>query len=206
MSATLKKAIGFTATVAILLVAYAGNYLPLRKSQAFIEASQKSASAQSLDGFVAIMSVPLDRYSPIGQEELVRNTANNLLNVVRAVPNPQLSVAILEYINRYYEPIIAREGGMSYMQDLYIMGIFHQTVYQKTGDPKYLETSRMYFQKAHDLGPTRPQPLYGLFDSYRMEKNNVETVRLGEQILGLWPADESVRAVVEEAREAMSEE
>lgn len=200
MDATLKKGVGFVATIAILLIAYFGNYLPLRKSQAFIEASQKSASAQSLDSFTAIMSVPLDSYAPMGQEELVRNTANNLLNVVRAVPSPQLSVAIFNYITRYYEPIIARKGGMSYIQDLYIMGVFNQTVYQKTGDPEYLEASRAYFRTALELGPNRPQPLYGIFDSYRFEKNNVELIKAGEQILSIWPEDESVRAVVDAAK------
>jgi hypothetical protein len=194
-----KKTIAVIAAAFILGVSYWGNYLPLRKSQAFIQAVRTTGSARTLEEFTAIMSVPLDSPSPIGQPELVRNMANTVTNVLRgqAGRDPRLVEALVGYVNHYYQPLLSQPRGMSFGQDLYILGFMNQVAFAQTGDPKYLEQAREHFGMAHRLAPRRPQPLYGLLDLARLAGDRAEAERISGIILGYWPEDPLVRQVLD---------
>lgn len=194
MNPIAKKIIGISATVFILLLAYYGTYLPLRKSQAFIGALRSLNSVRSLADFERAVSVPLDMPSPIGQEELVRNASNIVLNLIQQNDRPELVSELVNYIGSYYRPIIDRGRGMSFEQNIYILGALNEMAYIKTKQAKFLEAAKDYFDKGLKLGPKRPQFLYGLFDIYRMEGNVSGAKTVAEQILRQWPNDEKTRS------------
>lgn len=194
MNPTSKKIIAIAISVAILSIAYYGSYLPLRKAQGFIATLQglQTTPPTSLQDLETRLSVPLDEPSPIGQEELVRNMANSVLSFVQQSPNATSTDELVSFMMGYYDPILARGKGMSFGQDLYLVGAVNEIAFAQTGQANFLSTAQQYYEEGEELGPNRPQPLYGLFDVYRAEGNVSGTVAIGDKILANWPTDTTV--------------
>jgi hypothetical protein len=166
----------------------------MRKAEIFISTLQslQTAPVSSLNELESRLAVPLDYPSPIGQEELVRNTANNILGFISQGADPTSTAVLISFLNSYYAPIIATGRGMSFGQDLYLMGAINEMAYAHSGNPAYITASQKYYEEAVLLGPNRPQALYGLFDVYRAEGNVASATAVGDRILSDWPADTSI--------------
>ncbi len=189
MNPTLKKIIGILISAFLLCIAYIGNLRPLVKSQTFIDTLRNLNSARSLSEFEKKVSVPLDYWSPIGQEELVRNIANIVLGSVQQNSDQKSIGEMVDYIESYYKPIVDRGRGMSFEQNLYILGAINEVAYTKTNEVKYLQEAYEYYSQGLALGPERPQFLFGLFDVYRMEGDVKDTISTAQEIMNLWPSD-----------------
>ena len=192
-SQTKNKIIAVFAVVFISYVGYYGTYLPVRKSHAFILAMQSIRSAEAIPDLQRILSEPLKMKSPVGHEELVRNTANVFLNILSTVGDPAIIAQIVDFVEENYKPIIERGTGMSFGQNLYILGAINETAFIKTNQMKYLDSAEKYYSRGLELGPNRPQPLYGLFDVYRIRGDKVKSKEILDKILGQWPNDERVK-------------
>lgn len=190
------KIFGVIAIGFLIFAAYYGSYLPMRKSQIFINSLRSIRSVSSLEEIEKIISVSLDRPSPVGQEELVRNFTNVALDLASRTDDPTVVFQIMDFVEGYFGPIIKREKGMSFGQDLYLLGALNEVAFLKTKDQKYFERSKFYFEKGHELGPRRPQPLYGLLDIYRIEGNVQKVQETANQILSQWPDDERTKLVL----------
>jgi len=188
MNPTSKKIIAVAVSIAILSIAYYGSYLPLRKAQMFIATLQglQTNAPTSLADLETRLSIPLEYPSPIGQEELVRNTANSVLNFVQQSPNATSTDALVSFLMDYYNPILMQGKGMSFGQDLYLVGAINEIAFSKTGQSNFLSTAQQYYEEGEQLGPNRPQPLYGLFDVYRAEGNVASTTADADKILSNW--------------------
>ena len=147
----------------------------------------------SLQDLETRLSIPLDYPSPIGQEELVRNTANSILNFVQQSPDTTSTDALVGFMMSYYNPILAQGKGMSFGQDLYLVGAVNEIAFAQTGQSNFLTTAQEYYEQGEVDGPNRPQPLYGLFDVYRAEGNVSGTVVVANRILANWPSDMTVQ-------------
>ncbi len=182
--------------VAVILgVATYGSYLPMRKAQMFIATLQnlQSSPATSLQDLESRLSVPLDYPSPIGQEELVRNMANSVLAFAQQGPDPSSTAQLIGFMNKYYDPILNAGKGMSFGQDLYLEGAINEIAFAETGSQNYLAAAKQWYGEAVQLGPNRPQALYGLFDVYRASGDTTGTIAIGERILANWPGDAQIR-------------
>jgi hypothetical protein len=194
----LKKLAAYGAVLAIMFVSYYGNYLPLRKSQSFIYMTRTLGTVRSWEQLQAVASESLDKPSPVGQEEIVRSFSNMILSVIRANgQSPALTSAVLQFIHQYYDPIIDRGRGMSFQQNLYVLGLMNQIAYAQTKDIAYLNDAERYFTTAVNLAPNRPQSLYGLLDVYRMKQDRKKMEEIGNRILSLWPQDQNVKALLQ---------
>jgi hypothetical protein len=195
MSQTSKQVIAVIATVAILAAAWWGSYAPMRKAEIYIATLQglQQNPATSLQDLTTRLGSPLDYPSPIGQEELVRNAANNILSFVQQSNDATTTAALISFLRTYFDPIIAGGKGMSFGQDLYIMGAIEETAFARGGNPQYLAEAQKYYEEANQLGPDRPQSLYGLFDAYRFEGNVASTTAVANKVLSLWPTDQNIR-------------
>lgn len=198
MNDDLKKVIAVSASILIMLVGYYGSYLPMRKSVLFIASMQKTSNLKTIDDFEKNLSVALDAPSPIGQEELVRSMSNTIANSIQGVSDPKGIDELVRYVESYFGPIIARGKGMSFGQDMYVLGMLNEFAFIKTKEPKYLAASEKYFKRELILGPKRPQGLYGLVDIYRMEGNVDGFKTIVGQILSQWPNDARTKATYDE--------
>lgn len=194
MDRTVKGTIAVVIVLFVLAAAVFGSYLPLRKSQTFIGtlqgfSVQPPASLQELESRLA---APLDYPSPVGQEELVRNTANSILSLFQRGLDATSTAALLGFLNGYYDPVLERGRGMSFGQDLYLAGAINEIAFARTGNPAYLQASQKWYEEGEALGPNRPQVLYGLFDVYRAEGNVSSTEMIAGKILTNWPTESQV--------------
>lgn len=198
MDRTVKGTIAVVIAACIAGVSIYGSYLPMRKAQSYIGAlqsfqTQPPTSLQDLEGR---LQPALDAPSPIGQEELVRNTANSVLGLVQHGLDATDTTQLMDFLNSYYDPILAAGKGMSFGQDLYLEGAVNEIAFSQTGNPTYLIQAQHYYQEGHQLGPVRPQPLYGLFDVYRAEGDVTSTETVANEILTNWPTDPSIQAAL----------
>lgn len=200
MDRTVKGTIAVIIAAFIVFVAVFGSYLPMRKSQMFI-ATLQSFSANpptSLQDLENRIATPLDYYAPIGQEELVRNTANNILGFVQQSTDTTTTAALISFLNSYYYPILNSGRGMSFGQDVYLEGAVNEIAFAKTGNQGYLQDALKWYSLGHELGPNRPQPLYGLFDVYRAMGDVSGTEMIAQEILANWPDDTRVQASMQQ--------
>ena len=204
MDSQIKKSIAVSVAIFILLVAYYGSYLPMRKSTVFIETMRSSYKIKTISDFESAFSVPLDYPSPIGQEELVRSMANTINGSLQNVSDPKAVSELVNYAEKYFGPIIARSRGMSFGQDIYIIGMINEIAFLKTKEPKYLQAAEKYFKIGQALGPKRPQVLYGLFDVYRLGGNIDEFKKIADQILSQWPNDTRISDLVNQTLKTSS--
>jgi hypothetical protein len=186
--------------VIVLGAAAYGTYLPMRKAQMFIATLQglQSSPATSLSNLESRVAAPLDYPSPVGQEELVRNMANSVLAFVQQGADPSSTAALIGFLNGYYDPILNRAKGMSFGQDVYLQGAINEIAFAETGNQSYLAAATKWYSEAHQLGPNRPQALYGLFDVYRAANNTTDTIATAKQILANWPSDARIQAAVQQ--------
>jgi len=198
MDSTVKKVIAVAAVAFIAAIWVYGSYLPVRKAQIFISTLQElqTKPVTSLDELKSRLSAPLDYPSPIGQEELVRNMANSVLAFVQRGADPTSTSELIGFLDSYYDPIISRGKGMSFGQDVYLLGMINELAFAHTGDGKYMDAAKKYYVEANQLGPDRPQPLYGLFDVYRTMGDVPDTQMVVDKILANWPDDQGVRAAL----------
>jgi len=206
MNPDIKKIIAVSAAIFILLVAYYGSYLPMRKSTVFIETMRSSSMIKTISDFESAFSVPLDYSSPIGQEELVRSMANTINGSLQNVSDPKAVSELVNYAEKYYAPLIARGRGMSFGQDVYILGMINEIAFLKTKEPKYLQAAEKYFKMGQTLGPKRPQTLYGLLDVYRMSGNIDAFKKIADQVLSQWPDDTRTSNLVNQILNSSSSE
>lgn len=200
MSRTAKQLTAIVVSVLILVIAWWGSYAPMRKSEIFISTLQgfQAEPATSLQDLETRLAAPLDYSSPIGQEELVRNVANNILSFVQQSSDATTTGALIGFLRSYYDPILVKGRGMSFGQDVYLMGAIEETAFTRTQDPQYLVAAQQYYEEAVALGPNRPQALYGLFDVYRFEDNVASTTAVADKILSQWPTDTSTAQALQQ--------
>jgi hypothetical protein len=194
MDRTIKGTIAVGIIAVIVATAILGSYLPMRKSQIFIATLQgfQAQPPSSLEDLESRLAVPLDQFSPIGQEELVRNTANSVLELVQRGIGASSTMEVIGFLDGYFDPIVARAKGMSFGQDIYLAGAAHEIAFAKTGNQEYLDAAKKHYLLAELLGPNRPQALYGLFDVYRASGDVENTKRIASKILTNWPTDQSI--------------
>lgn len=193
-----KKIAAAVISVGIIFVAYFGNYLPLRKSLTYISALRNLSRYRSVTEFEDAFSASLDIASPVGQEELVRNTGSVILNVIQGSKQPGPVVTeLVKYAEKYFKPLVDYGRGMSFGQDIYILGALNATAFRQTGNGEYLLAAENYFRKGLVFSPKRPQYLYGLFDIYRMGNDLAKGQDVGEKILSLWPINNKAKGQLE---------
>jgi hypothetical protein len=195
MNPTSKKVIAIVVSAFLVFIAWYGSYLPMRKAEIYISTLQgiQTNPVSTVSDLEQRISVPLNEPSPIGQEELVRNMANSVLGFIQQSNDASSTAELINYLTNYYEPILSRGKGMSFGQDLYLMGAINEMAYTHIGDKAYLDAAEKYYAEGVALGPDRPQVLYGLFDVYRMEGNVSGTETVASTILKNWPSDQSVQ-------------
>ncbi len=194
MDRTSKGTIAVIIALVIVFFAIYGSYLPMRKSQIFIGTLQsfQKQPPTSLKDLEDRLGIALDYPSPSGQEELVRNTVNSVLGFLQQNPNATTTAALVQFQHGYMDPVIARGRGMSFGQDVYLEGAVNEIALGTTGQPIYLADAIKYYSLGHELGPNRPQPLYGLFDVYRAAGDVTDTKIAASKILANWPTDQRI--------------
>jgi hypothetical protein len=148
---------------------------------------------------MALLSPALDAPSPIGQEELVRWSAQTVTDLIHMGRTKQEStVRFVEFLNHYFVPIVQRRKGNSFALTAYVAGTAQMEAYFKMGNAVYLTDAETLFLTGLEASPKRAEFLYGLFDVYRLAGNTDRVKAIADQILTQWPDDQATRASLAE--------
>jgi len=198
----IKKTLSILASVVVVVFLYLGAYLPYEKSQKLISAMGSIQGGASLQGYENAFGSVLDFYSPVGQEESVKQLGNSTLSILSSQKNLPKDVAeeLLKFNLKYFEPIINDSRGGNASQNILILGQIYHTMALAYNDINYLDIAIGYYKKGLDNSPRRPQFLYSLVEAYQQKGDYNSAIKIGEEILKYWPADTQVKQAVEEMR------
>jgi len=174
--------------LAVLAIIF-GSYLPLIKSQTYIDALSLLQSVKTIEEFEANFDKSLKYYSPVGDEEVVKYLANTILQIMS---QQNQSEAVDRMLSDYVEPYLFKNE----TRHLLSAGQMHEALLTKYKRLEDLQKAQSYFETAFAIGPKLPPVLYGLLDVYRMEGNNEKAKQIGEIIFKYWPDDKNVANIV----------
>ena len=175
----------FAAVASIIM----GAYMPWGKATGYIAALRNLSNVHSMDEFKIDFDQPLNYYSPVGDEEVVKFLSNDILQLVNQKGQPEpVARALVGYIEtRLFQDNV---------RHLLTGAQMHAILWAKYHDDADYKIAEQYYLKALDIGPRLPPVLYGLMDLYRMKGDKANMERIANIIVGYWPSDESVQALL----------
>ncbi|MDI6717432.1 MAG: hypothetical protein QMD86_00040 [Patescibacteria group bacterium] len=198
MKENFKIVITFIISTAVFLSMYYGSYLPLRKSQMHIDAvlSLQNGRIRTVGELNGLFDPVLNFNSPVGQDEITQYYLGILANVI----NQQSDRTVVDVLTRQAEsrmtPILEKEKGFNFNQNLYTLGSIYKIVAIKFKDEGYYQKGVNMFQKGLGYSPNRLIFLEGLFDLYSAHGYNDKANEMGKIILKYWPNNEKVKSFV----------
>ncbi len=179
----------------VLVLWYFGSYLPLKKSQLYVQGLRalQTAEPRSLQEFNNLFDPVLDSYSPIGQDELVASYLDFIINVINQQTDQQLIMTLVSQAERRVAPILEAKKGFNFSQILFDIGRIYQIAAYKLKSQSYYEKSVELYKEGLKFSPNRPIFLYGLFELYKFGGDKEGEKEVGTTILKYWPGDEEVR-------------
>jgi tetratricopeptide (TPR) repeat protein len=157
-----------------------GSYLPMAKSQRYIAAIRQLPNVRSLAEFTKVEDGAFNFYSPIGDEEVEKFAAYDVLNIVQQQGQPD---AVFHALVKYIEPKLRNNN----VRHLLVLAQMYQTLWHEYGKAEDFNAAESYYRKALEIGPKLPPLLYGLANLY-MEKGDMANANaIGDRILALWP-------------------
>jgi len=177
-----------SACVAGILLAAIGLYLgalaPVLKAQSFIAAERNLRSVQTVDDYKENYDRAFAVYSPVGTEEITKFLAGNILGILSQSQIEPVARQLVDYI----EPHLFKDE----VRHLILAGQMYQTLWQDYHHEEDYQKAIAYFEKAHEIGPRLPPPLYSLFALYGAHGDTANFRRIGREILANWPDDKKV--------------
>lgn len=178
---------GIIATVLSLVY---GSYLPLRKSQHYINAfvALQSVKPLTVENFEKIFDKPLNYNSPIGQEEIVKFLGGTIQNLIGNKNSPEAASAELVHYIEFY----SSDRNPFHLLNLAVM---YRLLWDNYLNEEYYKASEDYYKKLIAIGPKLPPALYGLFDLYRSYGDERKLQIVSEAILTYWPDEIRVKTL-----------
>lgn len=201
MKQEFRTIIALVISIGVVVGAYFGSYLPLRKSQMFIETHMNAPKVRSLQDFTAMFDKVLGFYSPVGQDEIVANYLGTVNGIIGQQSEEKIIRALVLQAEAYTRPIIESEKGLNLSQTMVSMGMVYKTAAGKLNDRAYFEKAVKVFENGLSYSPHRPIFLYNLFELYYAVGDKENTKKIGERILMDWPQEEKVRDIMKALKE-----
>lgn len=186
MMKIVKNIIIFTLIILVVFFIIYGSLLPFAKAKLYIRAMSNLQSIKSLDEFKKNFDAPFNFYSPVGQEEITRFLATEIIG--RMIYPDQKENISRELVN-YIEPRFFQNNS----RHLLLAASMYGEMFNIYGKEDDLKKTEEYFQKLLVLNPKSPQALYSLFDIYQKKGELEKTKEISETILKYWPEDERIK-------------
>ncbi len=189
----LKQFIIIVFIILMVLFIVFGAILPLKKSQAYINAltDMQSGRTYTTEQFEQQLGGVFNLYSPIGQEEMVKFFSYDILNVIgqKGFADPQA-----RFLVGYIEKYLFQDN----VRHLIAGSMFYKTLWRISGREDDFKKSEEYLKKAYNIGPNLPPVLYNMFDLYWLRGDKENMKKIGEEILKYWPDDKNVEEILGE--------
>jgi len=174
--------------LAVLSIIF-GSYLPLIKSQFYIDALSSVSQVKTVEEFEANFDKSFKFYSPIGDEEVAKFLSSNILQIISQQNQPE---AVRRILISYIEPYLLKND----VRHLMAAGQMYETLWINYGREEDFQKAESYFQKAYAIGPKLPPVLYGLIDLYYKKGDIPKIKEIGGIILQYWPDAKDVENLI----------
>lgn len=165
-----------------------GVILPINRSRTYIGGLQTLGTVKTTEEFKKKFKPALEHPSPIGDEEISKFMANDILNIVSQNKDEGVRKELINFI----EPYMDKEN----VRHLLVMAQMYGVVWQDTKkDADYLKAEE-YLLKARSIGPKLPPVLYTLVNLYQAKGDKAKLKEVGETILRYWPNDAGVKELI----------
>jgi tetratricopeptide (TPR) repeat protein len=173
-----------------LLSLYFGAWRPFQKSRLYIATQRNLVNVRTVDGFKENFNAVYEYYSPVGTEEITKFLASAVLTVVRDSDSQEVARELAAYVEERLFPDEVRH--------LLLAAQLRETLWQRFGQEEDYLAAVSHYQKARQIGPDLPQPLYQLFNLHAAAGDVQAAGQIGREILERWPQDEDLRAGLEQ--------
>jgi tetratricopeptide (TPR) repeat protein len=171
-----------------MVLIYFGSFLPLKKSQLYIDAVKGSSQIKSVQEFNKLFGKALDFYSPIGHGEAVYAYLNVIIGVVQNQQNKEIIDILLKEADKRMGPILEQDKGNAFFQSLQSYGLLYELAGNKFNDRNYYQKAADIYEIALRHSPGRPNLLTGLFRSYNALGDTEKIKEIAEIINKYWPS------------------
>ncbi|MBI4993756.1 hypothetical protein HZC33_02255 [Candidatus Wolfebacteria bacterium] len=193
-----KIIIAFIITILTLGMFYLGAYLPLAKSQMYINAYRDLPKIKSLEEFNKIFEKVFDYYSPIGQEEIISGYLNILVNLISSQKlDEQVANVLFNNVDGVMNPFLKSGKGFNLSQNIYALATVYEIAANKFNSPEYRQRSIYLYQEGLKYSPGRPIFIFGLFNSYYNFGDKQKAKKIGEIILKSFKVEDKVKTIIE---------
>ncbi len=195
----LKQAISVILAVFMAYVMYFGSFLPIRKSQKYIEARQTPIT--SLKQFNTLYDGVLSYKSPVGQDEVVSYYLEMLTEIIaqekrNESPNEALIRHLVGKAEEWTAPIIERGAGFIFSRLIFNMANIYREAMLAVGEETYYQKGVELYRLGLKYSPDRQIFLYNLFDMYRFRDDKENARKIGERIMEVYN-DERVKQILQ---------
>ena len=105
-----------------------GSYMPWRKAQAYINASRATPSVHTVQQFEQVLDTVFNTYSPIGEEEVTKFSASEIMSIVsQKETSEEVSRALVTYI----EPHLFKDN----VRHLLTAAYMYNALWKRFGKP-----------------------------------------------------------------------
>ena len=192
MNNDIKIIIAFILTILMLVLFYFGAFLPLRKSQLYIDAVRGSSQIKSVQEFNNLFNKALDFYSPVGHGEVVYAYLNIIIGIIQNQQNKDIVEILLKEADKRMEPILKEDKGNAFFQSLYSYALLYELAGNKFNNKNYYQKAADIYEIALRHSPNRPMLLYGLFRSYNALSNVEKIKEIAEIISKYFPENKNI--------------
>ncbi len=196
MNKDLKYIFASLSTILLLVLMYFGAFLPLKKSQLYIDAVKSSSQIKSVQEFNKLFGKALDFYSPVGHGEVVYAYLNILINIAQNQQNKEIIDILLKEADKQMGPILKADKGNAFFQSLQSYALLYELAGNKFQDMAYYQKAAGIYEIALRHSPGRQNLLYGLFRSYNALGDKEKIREIGEIILKQQPNNEEVKKFI----------
>ena len=199
MNSLSRQIISISLSLFIAYIMYLGSFLPIRKSQKYIEARQTQII--SLKQFDALYDGVLSYKSPVGQDEVVSYYLEMLIEIIaeerrKESSNEALIRHLVGKAEEWGVPIIERGAGFIFSRLIFNMANIYQEAMLAVREEMYYQKGVEFYRLGLEYSPDRQIFLYNLFDMYRFRDDNENARKIGERIVEVYK-NERVKQILQ---------
>lgn len=180
MKSLLPKIIAGLIVLLAILSMYFGALRPMAKSRAYIAALKKGPSVASVQEFEENFQKSLNYSSFIGQEEVVKFLASDILGLIS---HENQTEEVCRELVRFIEPYLMLDN----VRHLLTGAEMRNVLWRRWGREKDFNKAEEYYLAAYAIGPKLPPVLYGLLNLYQNRGDAEKLNKVAGEILGYWP-------------------
>lgn len=167
-----------------------GSLIPYLKAESYLVALSNLSRVRSMQEFAQNFDTMFNFYSPVGDEEVTKFLATDIVNLVNQAQQPE---GVSRDLTAYIEPRLQKDNPRQLLAGAQL----HTILWMRYHTKEDFSKAEGYYKQILSFGPNLPPALYGLLDLYERAGDKTDALKVGNTILSYWPDDTAVKALIQ---------